>query len=227
MMENGTKFQNQKLVKDAVEKGLDYVQLALHSHDPAVHNRIVGRNTYDQTVKAIKNVEKEDLFFMITITLTPDNIEEIEKTIRFIHDLKVKVFACNGLINTSKTKYIHGVPEDQFYATVENIEMLADELEMQFIWYTPSMYGTSTFVDEDFSDTQTSAANSSITIEPNGDVLACQTIFEPVGNILKDDWKSIWHSPLFEKIRKNEFVPKEISEKDLLTICGGGNPLYS
>ncbi|MCP4764126.1 MAG: radical SAM protein [archaeon] len=227
MLSNGIKFADPKLVKDVVKKGLDYIQITIHSHDSAIHNRMVGTNNYDDTIRALKNIEKEDLFFMTTTTLTKENIETIEETIRFLNELNVKVFACNGLVSSKQGKsYIHGIEEEELKPVLEKIEMIADELDMQFIWYSPTQFATSSLVDDDFEDTATSAANSSITVEPNGNILPCQTIFESAGNIFKNDWEDIWESNIFKMIRKNEYTPPKVDEADLLTICNGGSPLH-
>ena len=46
-----------------------------------------------------------------------------------------------------------------------------------------------------------SAAKYNMCVEPNGDVIPCQSYYEPAGHILDDDWETIWNHPLFTKIR--------------------------
>jgi radical SAM protein with 4Fe4S-binding SPASM domain len=63
-------------------------------------------------------------------------------------------------------------------------------------------------------------------VEPNGDVIPCQSYYESLGNILKDDWESIWHHPTAEKLRNREWVMEKCRTCDELPLCGGGCPLY-
>jgi len=224
---NGRKFADKKLVKEAIEKGLDYAQITLESHDKEIHNKMVGADGFDETVQAIKNFEAEDIFFMTNTTICNHNVEGIKDTIRFLKELNVETFACNGLIYSGKGKeFEHGIAEEDLEPVLIDINELANKLEMRFIWYSPTQYCSVNPVEIGLGPKRCSAANTSIAIEPNGDVLPCQSYYEPVGNILEVDWKKIWHSKLFKSIRKHEYVEPKCKDCELIQVCGGGCPLY-
>ena len=63
-------------------------------------------------------------------------------------------------------------------------------------------------------------------IEPNGDVIPCQSYYSSLGNILRDDWESIWNHPTAVSIRNRDWVPEECRSCAELALCGGGCPLY-
>jgi radical SAM protein with 4Fe4S-binding SPASM domain len=64
-------------------------------------------------------------------------------------------------------------------------------------------------------------------VEPNGDVLACQSYYEPLGNLLNDTWDSIWHNPLALSLRERKQIAEKCSGCALLPACGGGCPLMA
>ena len=64
-------------------------------------------------------------------------------------------------------------------------------------------------------------------VEPNGDVLPCQSYFEPMGNMLADPWEAIWDSALANYIRDRAWIEEKCAECPDLDICGGGCPLYA
>jgi radical SAM protein with 4Fe4S-binding SPASM domain len=64
-----------------------------------------------------------------------------------------------------------------------------------------------------------------MTVQPDGTVLPCQSWPEPVGNIMKDDWASIWKHPTCVKLRAHLFAPGECKACEYETLCGGGCPL--
>ena len=72
------------------------------------------------------------------------------------------------------------------------------------------------------------AAEYSVCVEPNGDVLPCQSYYEPAGNLLTDEWPAIWESPLFSRIRNRREHPREAGLPQRcwtcpdLQVCGGG-----
>jgi radical SAM protein with 4Fe4S-binding SPASM domain len=224
---NGRKFADKNLVKQAIQKGLDYAQITLESHNKEIHNKMVGADGFDETIQAIKNFESEDIFFMTNTTLCKHNLDGIKDTIKYLHDLNVKTFACNGLIYSGKGKeFEHGIPEEELEPILNKINYQARKLGMRFIWYTPTQYCSVNPVDIGLGAKRCSAANISIAIEPNGDVLPCQSYYEPVGNILKDDWDHIWYSKLFKSIRKHEYIEPKCKGCELLQVCGGGCPLF-
>ncbi|MHA1280985.1 MAG: radical SAM/SPASM domain-containing protein [Promethearchaeota archaeon] len=224
---NGRKFSDPQLVKKAIEKGLDYAQITLESHDKEIHNKMVGADAFDETVQAIKNFEKEDIFFMTNTTLCNYNADSIIETIKFLDELNVKTFACNGIIYSGKgAEYEDAIPESDLEPILEDINHEAINRDMKFIWYTPTQYCSLNPIELGLGHKKCSAANISIAIEPNGAVLPCQSYFHPVGNLLKDDWEDIWYSELFEKIRNYEYIESKCKKCELLQLCGGGCPLY-
>jgi radical SAM protein with 4Fe4S-binding SPASM domain len=65
-------------------------------------------------------------------------------------------------------------------------------------------------------------------IEPNGDVLPCQSFYEPVGSFLRDAWETIWNSPGFRRFRDRTAQPEACGLPSAcwdcpdLSLCGGG-----
>jgi len=224
---NGRKFSDPQLVKEAIKRGLDYAQITIESHNKDIHNKMVNSQGFEETVQAIKNFEKEDIFFMTNTTLCKHNVEGIKDTINFLNQLNVKTFACNGLIYSGKgVEFEDGIAEKDLEPILEKIDRTAHNLDMRFIWYSPTQYCSVNPVELGLGHKRCSAANISIAIEPNGDVLPCQSYYESVGNLLEDSWDKIWYSDLFEKIRNHEYIEPKCKKCELLQVCGGGCPLY-
>ena len=65
-------------------------------------------------------------------------------------------------------------------------------------------------------------------VEPNGDVLPCQSYYVAAGNLLRDSWQSIWNSELFLGFRDRELDPAGAGLPEMcwhcpdLPLCGGG-----
>ncbi|MBD3350146.1 MAG: radical SAM protein [Candidatus Lokiarchaeota archaeon] len=227
LVTNGVKFSDEDLVKEAINKGLDHVQLTLHSHDENFHNKVVGSSTWRKTVEAVKNFEGADIFFIVRITLAEYNKQKIIDTVKWLHeDLHVNEIAINALINfPDGVRYKHGVPKIEIENLLARLFSLADELGINIRFYAPNQYLITNAIEVGLGPKQGSAGVTSITIEPNGDVIPSLAYLKSVGNILKDDWHDIWYSRLFKNIRKSEYTLPNVEEADLLTICGGGTPL--
>jgi radical SAM protein with 4Fe4S-binding SPASM domain len=104
---------------------------------------------------------------------------------------------------------------------------VAEEHDLRLIWYTPTRYCEFNPLEHDLGVKGCSAARYNMCVEPNGDVLPCQSYFESLGNILHEPWESIWDSALANRLRNREWLPDECKNCPDVEVCGGGCPLYA
>ena len=117
------------------------------------------------------------------------------------------------------------INEDALPEILQEVIDSAERNELRFIWYTPTQYCKFNPVEMNLGMKQCTAGKFNMCIEPNGDVLPCQSYYEPVGNVLRDDWDKIWNHPLLVSIRKREYLMDKCCECEELILCGGGCPL--
>ncbi len=230
LITNG-RLLTKELVDKLVKAGLDYIQITLESSDPDIHDKMVGiKGAWEETVQGIKNSQGKGMYILTNTTLTKINMHTATDLVRFLHSIGQRDFAMNGLIYSGSGVEVAskiGIPEDDLDDLILDIQMTAKPLKMRMIWYTPTWYCHFNPLEYGLGTKRCSAAYSSLGIEPNGDVIPCQSYFEPMGNILKDSWESIWYHPLAKWLRAHEWAPKECRECELFKFCGAGCPLYS
>lgn len=228
LLTNGRGLSDVALVKSLEDAGLDHIQITLESHDKKIHEAMTGCLGWRQTVRGIRNAIGTQVYTITNTTITRLNEPKIEQTVKFIKDLGVRTFAANGLIYTGKGKDSGmGFTEKELVPVVVRMRDTARRLGMRFIWYTPTQYRNFDPIALDLGPKACTAAKYNMCIEPNGDVIPCQSWYEPLGNILTDSWERIWNSELATKIRNREFVMDECRVCEDLAICGGGCPLYN
>lgn len=229
LITNGRNLTDEKYVKNLEESGLDFVQVTLESHKSEVHDLMTGiKGSWKETVKGIKNLIPTNIYTTTNSTLSKYNAEYFLDTVDFIKELGVAAFGCNSLIYSGKAKDI----AEDFAFPIEDLKILlpkikdkASKLGLKFLWYTPTQYCKFNPVKLGLGIKSCSAAMINMCIAPNGDVYPCQSYFESLGNILKNDWNSIWNHPLAIKIRNREYVEPKCKDCPQLQICGGGCPL--
>jgi MoaA/NifB/PqqE/SkfB family radical SAM enzyme len=92
---NGTMFESEEFT-DEVIKYLDSVLIAIHSHIPEIHNRIVSDKTnkmYYKTIQGFKNLAKNrnKLFIRTQTVISKLNIKDLPETYDFIQDIMPNV----------------------------------------------------------------------------------------------------------------------------------------
>ena len=102
---------------------------------------------------------------------------------------------------------------------------------MRFLWYTPTRYCRLCPLELGLGARACNAGEYSLCLEPNGNVLPCQSYYQPAGNVLRDRWEDIWQSDLLRGFRyrrenpREAGLPEECWHCEDLPVCWGGCPL--
>jgi radical SAM protein with 4Fe4S-binding SPASM domain len=226
---NGRRLQDPAYLDQLLLAGLDHVQITLESHDPAVHDRMVGAGgAWQETVAGIRAVVNADIYMMTNTTLTTENVEGIEETIAFAASLGVPTFGCNSLIYSGAGVCVgSGIPEDELGPILERVKDTTQAHHMRLIWYTPTQYCEFDPTGLELGIKGCTAARYNMAVEPNGDVLPCQSYYVSLGNILTEPWEAIWEHELARYLRNRDFMMAKCHACPDHVLCGGGCPLYN
>ncbi|NIS62496.1 MAG: radical SAM protein [Proteobacteria bacterium] len=228
LLTNGRRLSERSYLDELVDSGLDHVQITLESHDEGIHNQIVGAPAWRETVQGIKNALTADLYTITNTTLGSLNAPRIEETVGFLSDLGVNTFACNGLIYSGKAPESGiGIPEEELEGILVRISDAANRYGMRLIWYTPTRYHVCDPLQLELGVKRCTAAKYNMCIEPNGDVIPCQSYYSALGNILENEWSEIWNHPTAKALRDRDWVSDACRSCPNFVLCGGGCPLYS
>jgi radical SAM protein with 4Fe4S-binding SPASM domain len=224
---NGRKLSDRDYLEELVEAGLDHVQITFESHDPNIHDPMVGaQGAWQETVNGLKNALDTSLYLMTNTTLLTHNVNALEETLDFLGDLGVPTIGLNALIYAGKGKTVNtGIKEEALPDLLESARSITERYRQRLIWYTPTQYCHFNPVQLDLGVKGCTAALYNMCVEPNGDVLPCQSYYQSLGNLLKDEWSSIWEHPLALALRNRTDIPDGCRFCDFLPECGGGCPL--
>jgi len=224
---NARRLSDKGFVDGLVKAGLDHVQITLESHNEEVHDRMVAaKGAFRQTVRGIQNVLDSSLYVMTNTTMLRTNIDTIPGTLDFLAELGVPTVGLNALIHSGRGATVgNGLPEAELIPVLETAKEKTSKAGQKLIWYTPTQYCNLDPMALDLGIKGCTAALYNMCIEPDGAVLPCQSYYKPLGNILVDDWDSIWNHTLSKRLRNREGLPEKCDQCLLLKECGGGCPL--
>jgi len=199
---NGRRMAHREYAEQLAAAGLNHVQITLGSHRPDVHDRMMHAHAFTQTVRGIENALAAGLHTITNTTLMQMNADEIEETIQFIYDLGIRTFAVNGMIYSGGGFDTgQAIPEERLAPILIRIRDQAQTLGMRFLWYTPTQYCRLSPVELEIGAKRCNAGEYSLCVEPNGDVLPCQSYYVSAGNLLRDPWQQVWSSELIRSFR--------------------------
>ena len=219
-----------ELCRRLYDASLDSVQVTLYSHDPAVHNALVGAEGFDDTVAGIKNAVAAGLSVSVNTPLCSLNTD-YAATVRFVHELGVRYVTCSGLIPSGSAEGAESqatrLTEEQLTDVLCRAVTVAEELEMEMDFTSPGWLKEETLRSMGLTLVPScGACLSNMAIAPDGGVIPCQSWLssQPLGNILADDWDKIWQSERCAAIRAKSAKMEQLcqlreSNREEGTLC--------
>ena len=196
-----------ELCRRLYDASLDSVQVTLYSHDPTVHNALVGAEGFDDTVTGIKNAVTAGLSVSVNTPLCSLNTD-YAATVRFVNELGVRYVTCSGLIPSGSAEGAESqatrLTEEQLTDVLRRAVTVAEELEMEMDFTSPGWLKEETLRSMGLTLVPScGACLSNMAIAPDGGVIPCQSWLssQPLGNMLTDDWEKIWQSERCAAIR--------------------------
>jgi radical SAM protein with 4Fe4S-binding SPASM domain len=224
---NARRLSDRSYLDALVKAGLDHVQITLESHDPAIHDGMVAsQGAWKQTTAGLRNALASPLYVMTNTTLLDSNSPWLGETLDFLADSGVPTVGLNALIYSGRGLIAgHGLPESALPPLLELARQRTAPRGQQLIWYTPTQYCHFDPIQLELGVKGCTAALYNMCIEPDGQVIPCQSYYQPLGDLLTDSWESIWNHSLSKSLRERSELPSACSACQLLPECGGGCPL--
>jgi radical SAM protein with 4Fe4S-binding SPASM domain len=224
---NARRLADEKYVQQLVDAGLDHVQITVESCVPEVHDQMMrAKGAHKQTIQGLKNVLASLLYVMTNTTMLRTNVDTIPATLDFLVDLGVPTIGLNALIYSGNGLTVGtGLAESELQSILDIAIQKTEARGQRLIWYTPTQYCQFDPTRQNLGVKGCTAALYSMCIESNGDVIPCQSYYTSLGNMLDDEWDSIWNHELSVRLRERKGLPAKCDGCGLVAECGGGCPL--
>jgi radical SAM protein with 4Fe4S-binding SPASM domain len=224
---NGRRLSDRHYVDSLVNAGLDHVQITLESHNPNIHDAMVNaRGAWKQTIAGIQNALETPLYVMTNTTMLSNNSPYLKQTLEFLASIGVPTIGLNALIYSGNGCSVNtGIAESELTSLLDIARVIVSEHDQRLIWYTPTQYCNFDPMQLELGVKGCTAAMYNMCIEPNGDVIPCQSYYQTLGNILITHWTNIWNHDLSISLRERKNIPEKCMVCSLVSECGGGCPL--
>jgi radical SAM protein with 4Fe4S-binding SPASM domain len=221
---NARRLADEGYVRQLVDAGLDHVQITVESSSDAVHNEMVrSTGAFRQTIRGLQNALASSLYVMTNTTMLRTNLATLPATLDFLADLGVPTIGLNALIYSGHGLTVGtGLAESELQPLLDLAAAKTSARGQRLIWYTPTQYCEFDPTQHNLGVKGCTAALYSMCVEPNGDVLPCQSYYRALGSVLEDPWETIWNHELCIQLRERRDLPARCGGCSLLPTCGGG-----
>lgn len=191
-----------KLTKDYCAKlkeaEVDGVQITYYSCDADIHNQLVGAKQHKNTTAGIDNALEAGLSISINTPLCSLNKDYV-KTLEYLHSKGVVYVTCSGMIvtgnATTEESQALQLSSEELEQILRDAVKYCSENGMEIAFTSPGWISSSVMDELGLASPTCGACLSNMAITPGGNVIPCQSWLSdiPLGNILTNDWDSIWN----------------------------------
>jgi radical SAM protein with 4Fe4S-binding SPASM domain len=225
---NGTLLTEHICERLAALTNLRAVGVSFEGPSPHMNDMIRGGGCFLQAEKGIALLEQYNIPFFIDVTLSRLNSSYIDAMCEFAIQKGATGIAFGDLIPSGRGKnlkpYLLKPTEEK--SCIEKI--WAAHKEYQHALHITTNIPFAFLIDPVLIPSEIEEKNiycgmgRKVILDPTGNILPCQYINDPLGNILSDSWEDIWFSPKMKRYR-NVFslLEGKCSLCKYRLVCGG------
>jgi len=228
LVTNGTLIDGER-ARAYKTAGLGSAQVSVEGPTAERHDSLVGRRgAFGDCLAGIEALRAAGIPTQTNTTITRENLAEAQEMPAFLASLGIRRFAMNLFIPT-----IPGPEADRLYVSYEEIGPVVDAVAREahrtgltFYWYSPTPFCVFNPIARGFGNKSCAAADGLLSVAPDGAVLPCSSWDEPIGNLLEQDFKTLWYSDAGAFYKSKRFAPEVCTSCSSFTACQGACPLY-
>ncbi|OHE75171.1 MAG: hypothetical protein A2413_19865 [Treponema sp. RIFOXYC1_FULL_61_9] len=228
LVTNGT-LADRARARSLRRAGIGSAQVSVEADEATLHDSLTGRRgAFAETLAGIAALRTAGIPVQTNTTLTRDNLAAALRMPAFLKSLGIERFAMNLFIPT-----IPGAVQDALFVAYDEIGPVVDavarearEQGLVFYWYSPTPFCSYNPIARGLGNKSCAAADGLLSVAPDGSVLPCSSWDEPIGNLLRSSFRSVWFSDAAAFYKNKLFAGEECRSCASFTACQGACPLY-
>jgi radical SAM protein with 4Fe4S-binding SPASM domain len=227
LITNGIRCADEAFVAQLAEADLNSAQVSLEAGDAPTHDEVVGNpGAFQRTLRGLRNLKAAGIHTHTNTTINTHNLDALPAMIDRLAALGQEYLSMNMVIRTGGAVGVRDIRYEEIGDIILPLKKQAESYGMRFVWYSPVPYCLFNPAANGLGSQSCSAAEGLLSIGPDGTVLPCSSFEEGIGNLVREDFETIWQRRTARYWRDKEFVPPGCKDCDLVELCCGACPLY-
>jgi radical SAM protein with 4Fe4S-binding SPASM domain len=227
LITNGIRCGDEDYVARLAEAGLNSAQVSVEAGDAATHDAVVDHpGAFERTIQGVRNFKAAGVHVHTNTTINDRNLDALPALVDLLGEMGQEYLSMNMVIRTGGAV---GVPDVNYERIGEIVVTLKERAEfhgMRFVWYSPVPHCLFNPIVYGLGSQSCSAADGLLSIAPDGQVLPCSSFEHGVGNLVSEEFETVWNRRAARYWRNKEFVPPGCKDCEMVDICCGACPLY-
>jgi radical SAM protein with 4Fe4S-binding SPASM domain len=227
LITNGTLIDAGK-ARQLKEAGLASAQVSIEADRAFVHDAVTGvPGSFAASVNGLAALRDAGITVHPHATLCSLNRDVIERLPLFAKSFGIDRFSMNMVIPTGRALEPDlGVGYSEVSAILSRVMTAARVADVRFMWYSPTPMCLFNPIPLGLGNKGCSACEGLLSVNPEGDLLPCSSWLEPVGNLLKKGFETLWFGDRARWIREKREAHAGCRDCKDFALCHGACPLY-
>lgn len=211
------------LLDDMIEAGLDHLTLPYASRQPALHDALFGEGDHALAEALFMRTEALALADVAQVPLIEATVDHLDETLARLLALGVanaQFFALAAPDGDSNG----AIPVAGMAQMAAAVEEAAEQAAVLYQWQPPVARTPNLSVAEQLRLGPRCTSDVAIRVEPDGTVIPPRGPRRIAGNLLRDQWSTIWQDAAFKAYRSRIERPTHCLTCPGLAICAADCP---
>ena len=230
LITNGT-LADRRATERLAKAGLNSAQVSLEGPNAEIHDRLSGvEGSFERTIRGIAELHEAGVHVHTNTTLTALNRDVADEMPALAVSLGLSRLSMNLMIPTRASLAVGGEGLGLAYSEVGDVVLRIKEAarraRVRFLWYSPTPLCLFNPIAHGLGNKGCAACDGLLSVSPTGDVLPCSSFDEGVGNLLRENFRTIWWGERAEYYKQKRYAHARCRECADFAYCDGACPLY-
>lgn len=222
-----TDLAQEGLLANLAQVGVDHVTVLYAAADAATHDALIGAGDHILMADLYAAIAANELCPVAEIPLVEKTLDVLPQTLTRLWEAGVSNFSFFAIVAPEGMDDLlrdGALPAQAMPQTASWVEEIAHQADVRFIWQPPVQRDPRLTLAEQVRQGPRCSGDAAVRLEANGEVIPPRGPYQAAGNLLRDDWPSIWGHPAFVRYRERVTAPTRCLDCPGLVICEADCP---
>jgi radical SAM protein with 4Fe4S-binding SPASM domain len=222
-----TDLMQENLIPDLAMAGVDHITVLYAAADEAVHDPLVGAGDHGLMDDIYQIIQENEISGVAEIPLVETTFDVLRPTLERLSEAGIYTYSFFAIVapdEMSAEERDGALTAQAMPQTAGWVEEIAGSAEVRFLWQPPVQRDPRLSLAEQVRQGPRCSGDAAVRVEPDGSVIPPRGPYLSAGNVLSDEWQTIWQNKAFKRYRERVEAPTRCLDCPGLVICEADCP---
>ncbi|MBN2360948.1 MAG: hypothetical protein JXR83_15945 [Deltaproteobacteria bacterium] len=217
-----TDLRQAGLVERLAKAGLDHLDLLFASSESAYHDVMLGHGDWNNACKCFEEIKTREIYAVGVVPLVERHLEDLATIAATLRGHGVEHAVVFALV--SKTGGSGALSPDGLPQMASVIEEVAEQSGVGIVWAPPVELSPGQHLPHAIQPGPRAVGQGCVRVTASGDLIPATGTMRSAGNLLSDDWATVWGGAAFKPWREGTALAARCATCTGMATCAIGCP---